>query len=161
MLCNASGECEPDPLCENRYFVEYAWYALDYEVQWSQSDGCAGGKTVYDDGHLIGGANSGILLKDPMGTVWVVTSNNDCPTCEYCSTSGLATGRNSSGYVQYPDGTQTGSRNLGSCSCAGSGTPRNVYFKTGITVGLGDSPAAAQCDAKAKNPKLNIYPSCS
>ena len=161
-ICNPSGKCVPDPDCEDQYFIEYAWYTLDYEVQWSESNECEGGKTTYDIAHLIGGANSGILLKDPMGTAWVVTSNNDCPTCENCPTSGLATGRNSSGYVQYPDGTQTSSRNLGFCQCtSGSETPRNLYYRTGITVGIGDSPEAARCAAKAKNPKLNISPSCS
>lgn len=56
----------------------------------------------------------------------------------------------------FPDGTKSIVKELSFCTCTSSFTPRNVFYATGITVGLGRTPNAAACDALARNPKLNI-----
>lgn len=165
-LCSAStGECEPDPSCDG-FFVEYAWYALDSEFQRITQNDCETGTTIYDNGWLIGGSNSGVIGQDPIGSVWV-TFDNGIPVCtpdgpNACSNAG---GENTSGYVQYPDGSTSGTRVLNRTSCYGdgafNGNFRAVFYKTGVVVGYGSTPEEAECDAKAKAPKLNIYPDCS
>jgi len=149
----ATCECAP----RGPYFAEFAWYQFDSEFERSVNRGCVANYTYPDDAKLIGGANLGMTGVDPQGISWNLVPFATC-TDAGCPTDGAS---NVDGYFVDASGTAAPvPQPLDRAQCYYDGF-RQLYYNTGVVTGYGDTPELASCDAKAQEPLLNIYPSCS
>jgi len=146
-------ECEPT----KPYFIEYAWYRIFSEFNRSKPNNCVTGWTYYNGGKLIGGVNSGMTGIDPQGISWLLVPFATC-TDAGCSTDGAS---NVNGYFVDANGVAGANPRLLDRAICYDDKFRQIYFETGLVTGYGDTLELARCDAKAKEPLLNIYPDCS
>ena len=151
--------------CIGTYFYEIAWYKLDSEFQRNPDSDCAEQYTYYTTGgKLVAASVSGLTGVVDQGLSWTILEAD--PVCETQGTGACPNtdGRNLEGFVVFPSGLAGPAVKLDQAICYGTGandTFRQTIFTTGVVTGYGNTDNEALCNAKEKEPLLNVYPTCS
>jgi len=158
--CQGQGDFDKeacDCVVNAPYFAEYAWYEFTHEFVRGLFNGCETWVTDYDGFRIVLGINRGRTGIEPQGMSWSLVpfaTCNDGP----CPTDGAS---NVDGYIVDANGVVNETpKPLDRALCSDERF-RQLYFTTGVVTGYGNTLDEAACDAKAKEPKLNIYPDCS
>ena len=149
-ICNASGECVPDPECDDQWFYEVAYAVETCLVCNSPLNGCVtdscpgGGRCTA----IWKGTNYGIIGQDPMGLSWMSLGPAAPTTCDNGCTKLVDNGNKY--VVRQPDGSTSGDVNISprvSCSFQTTCFRLDSY---GVVMGVGSTRDEALESARAQ-----------